>query len=158
MTQSSVIRDNDGARYLSILLKTSEIVLEKMEISKNWFFENNEIIVWSIFVVGQNNIFCFPSMGGENLFSFQPNVTGKSLKGRLDEVNWGAAAYGAGTHAIQKCMLQMCMSKKPPHLLAAADNWNCNFLCFVFLYFSFLRRWLTLIEIFFIYSLPRKAE
>jgi hypothetical protein len=66
MTQSSVIRDNDGARYLSILLKTSEIVLEKMEISKNWFFENNEIIVWSIFVVGQNNIFCFPSMGGEN--------------------------------------------------------------------------------------------
>jgi len=73
-------------------------------------------------------------MGGENLFSFQPNVTGKSLKGRLDEVNWGAAAYGADTHAIQKCMLQMCMSKQPPHLLLTIGT----VIFYVFFFFTLL--------------------
>jgi hypothetical protein len=114
MTQSSVIRDNDGARYLSILLKTSEIVLEKMEISKNWFFENNEIIVWSIFVVVQNNIFYFPSMGGENLFPYEQTQPEKVWRGDL--TRWiDVLLLMELTHTQYKNACYKCACQSNPH-------------------------------------------
>ena len=155
MIQSSVIRDNDGARYLSILLKQMKLFWKNEKFRKIDFSRTMKLLCDPFLWLSKIIFFVF--LRWEEKIYFHTN---KRNRNKSEGATWRGelrccCLWSWHTRNTKVHVTNVHVKETPT---PAADNWNCNFLCFVFLYFTFLRRWLTLIEIFFIYSLPRKAE
>ncbi len=149
MIQPSVIRVNDGARYLSILLNQVKLFWGKNKTQLEKLIRRDSRTMKLLCDPFCGQIFLFFLRWAEKIVFLirTKNATGKCREG----ATWrGEVLLLIRNWHTRKCMLQMCMSKKPPHTC-------CWTVFFFILYFSFQGDDWNIFPIF-IYSSPQSRK